>query len=45
MLKTKKLNIKNSQIKHFPCSKYEDIRAGFVQFTDQKETARKVMKS
>ena len=42
MLETKKINIKNPQIKHCPCSKYEDIQSIFVQFTDQKKIARKV---
>ena len=45
MLKTQKLNTKNPQIKHCPCSKYEDIQTRFVQFTDQKKTARKVTKN
>ena len=36
MLKTKKLDTKNSQIKHCPCSKYEDIQTRFVQFTSTK---------
>ena len=44
-LKTKKLNTKNTQIKHCPCSKYGDIQTRFVQFTDQKKTARKVTKN
>ena len=37
MLKTKNLNTKNSQIKHCPFSKYEDIQTRFVQFTDQRK--------
>ena len=37
MLKTKKLNTKNPQIKHCPFSKYEDIQARFVQFADQRK--------
>ena len=44
-LKTKKLDIKDPRIKHCPCSKFEDIQTRFVQFTDQKKTARKVTKN
>ena len=44
MLKTKKLNTINPQIKHGPCSK-QDIQTRFVPFTDQKKTARKVTKN
>ena len=44
-LKTKKLNTKIPQIKHCPCSKYEDIQTRFVQFTDRKKIARKVTKN
>ena len=44
-LKTKKLNTKNPQIKHCPCSKYEDIQTRFLQFTDHKKTARIVTKN
>ena len=35
-LKTKKLNTKNAQIKHCPCSKYVRIYR-FVEFKDQKK--------
>ena len=37
MLKTKKLNTKNPQIKHRPNTKYEDIQTRFVQFADQRK--------
>ena len=37
MLKTKKLNTKNPQIKHCPFSKYEDIQTRFAQFADQRK--------
>ena len=45
MLKTKKLNTKNPQIKHCSCSKYVDIRTRFVQFPGQKKAARIVTKN
>ena len=45
MLKTKTLNTKIPQIKHCPCSKYENIQTRFVQFTDQKKTAKKVTRN
>ena len=41
MLETKKINIKNPQIKHCPCSKYEDIQTRFVQFTGHKKQLEK----
>ena len=45
MLKTKKLNNENPQIKHCPCSKYDDIQTRLVEFTDQRKTARRVTKN
>ena len=37
MLKTKKLNTKNRQIKHCLFSKYEDIQTRFVQSAGQRK--------
>ena len=42
MLKTKNLNTESPQIKHCPCSNYEDIQTRLVQFTDQKKIARTI---
>ena len=46
MLKPKKLNTKNSQIKHCPCSKYVLIyRPDLYNLQTRKETAKKVTKN
>ena len=51
MLKTKKLNTKKTQMKHFLCSNIaifkicDDIQNWFVQSTDQKKTAKKGTKN
>ena len=46
MLKTEKLNTKNPQIKHFPCSKYVMIYRPDLQiYRPEKKTAKKVTKN
>ena len=46
MLKTKKSNIKNSQIKHCPCLKYVMIyRPDLYNLHTRKKTAKKVTKN
>ena len=45
MLKTKKLNTKNPQIKYFPCLKYVMINSPDLYNLDQKKTTKKVTKN
>ena len=46
MLKTKKLNTKNPQIKYFPCSKYVMLyRPDLHNLQTRKKTAKNVTKT